>query len=105
MEAAAKEKAEARSRIALEESCRDAIKKENDKVALLGGGAVVAVIAIFIISMTIGDKIASTTVAHILMALMVVLIIVAVVLIFYSRILTKEYESAKRRVDELKKEL
>ena len=54
--------------------------------------------------MTIGDKIASTTVAHILMGLMVVLIIVAVALIFYSRSLTKDYESAKRRVDELKRE-
>ena len=103
-EEAARKKIEAESRIALEEGRRDSIKKENDRVALFGGGAVVGVIVIFITSMTTGDKIANTTIAHILMVLMVVLIIVAAVLVIYSRSLTKEYESAKRRVDELRRE-
>lgn len=103
-EEAAKKKAESESRIALEESRRDNIKKEINKISPLGGGTALGFLAIGITEIVLGDNIEGTLIARILGILAILLLIITVVLFFYSRSLTKEYERAERCVDELKRE-
>ena len=103
-EEAAKKKAESESRIALEESRRDNIKKEFNKISPLGGGTALGFLAIGIAEIVLGDNIEGTLIARILGILAILLLIITVVLFFYSRSLTKEYERAERCVDELKRE-